>query len=411
MKKKHIIVYSFQSLADPLMKGLMLEYIKQTDPELHLHFHLITHEQKHYSLTDEEKKIQKNLLLTESNISWYPVTYHSGKFILLKKLFDFIRTFFICLRVKREFRTETIVGFLPIAGGYSAIISKILRLKLVVYCFEPHSEYLADFGIWKRSSLKFRLLGYFEKFQVKHSGYLIVPTSYSETLAKKINTTGKIYVCPISVDTNLMKYSEEKRNEIRKIINCGNKTVIIYTGKFNGIYYPVHVIRDFFEKLNSGGNEFFLFIISPDQELVKKEFEGADSASSVYILPPVPYEELSGYISAADIGIVAVPPYPSQKYRTPVKTGIYLSCGLPYLVNRGIAEDDLVAERENVGIVTEDFTGTDYSSTKQKILFLLNENKSELRERCRKVAEKTRATGIAAGILNDIFTDIYRHKI
>jgi len=410
LKKEHIIVYSFQSLEDPLMKGLMLEYLKQTDPQLNLHFHLITHEQTYFSLEKNEKIKQKYQLHSKYNISWHPVTYHSGKFILLKKTFDFLKTAMICLRLKREFRIKTIVGFLPIAGGYSAILSRLLRMKLVIYCFEPHSEYLADFGTWERSSVKFRLLNYFEKFQVRHSDYLVVPTTHSELLVKKINTKGKIFVCPISVDTNLMRMNEEKRTEIRNKLNCGDKTVLIYTGKFNGIYYPVSVIRSFFEKLNSAGNNFFLFIISPDYEQVKKEFEGNVFRNSVAVIPPVPYEELSYYISAADLGIVAVPPYPSQKYRTPVKTGIYLSCGLPYIVNRGIAEDDLVAEREKVGVVTDNFS-ENIPETKYNIIQLLNENKAGLRARCRMVAEKTRDTKIASGILNEIFSDIYGHRI
>lgn len=406
MKKEHVIIYSFQSLDDPLMKGLMLEYIKKTDPKLNLHFHLITHEQKHFSLNEDEKNKKKYRLFNENNISWHPVNYHSGKFILLKKIFDFLKTLMICLQLKREYGIKTILGFLPIAGGYSAIISKLFRLKLVVYCFEPHSEYLADFGTWKRSSVKYKLLNFFERFQVKNADYLIVPTSHTELLVKKIKTKGKLFVCPISVDTELMHRDETKREEIRKSLNVGDKKIIIYTGKFNGIYYPVSVLLSFFEKLNSDGN-YFLFIISPDFEEVKMEFEGKIKISTYGVIPPVPYEKLHHYISSADLGIVAVPPFPSQKYRTPVKTGIYLACGLPYLVNRGIAEDDMVAENENVGVVTENFEESDLTPVRLKIEKLLSENKGEMIARCRTIAEKTRDTKIASGILNEIFSDIY----
>ncbi|MES1182110.1 MAG: hypothetical protein ABUL44_04875, partial [Flavobacterium sp.] len=49
MKSKHIIIYTFQSLEDPLVKGLILEYLKTHKGE-ELIFHLITHEQEEFVL-------------------------------------------------------------------------------------------------------------------------------------------------------------------------------------------------------------------------------------------------------------------------------------------------------------------------------------------------------------------------
>jgi 16S rRNA C1402 N4-methylase RsmH len=58
LKEKHIIIYAFQSLEDPLVKGLILEYIKtDKNSENKIIFHLITHEQKEFSLS--EKEIEK----------------------------------------------------------------------------------------------------------------------------------------------------------------------------------------------------------------------------------------------------------------------------------------------------------------------------------------------------------------
>lgn len=404
MKKNHIIVYSFQSLSDPLLKGLMLSYLKNISTENKFHFHLITHEQKIFELSSPEKENVKQQLEKEFNISWHPIAYHSGKFLLLKKIYDFLKTFFICLNLKRDYRIKTITGFLPIAGGYSAILSKLLRMKLVVYCFEPHSEYLADFGTWKRNSVAFRLLHFFEKFQVKNADYLVVPTSHSKTLATSLGAKGKLFVCPISVDTRLFRFDSKKREEYRQQWGAGNKTVIIYTGKFGGIYYNVEEVISFFEQLNSASENYFLFIISPESEKISEYLK--EKLLPVKVIPPVKYEDLAGYISAADIGMLAVPPFPSQKYRTPVKTGIYLSCGIPYLVNRGIAEDDELAEKEKTGVVTEDFRNTDARLLDKKIQQLLSEGEA-VSSRCRRIAEKTRDTSIASGILNDIFTDIY----
>jgi hypothetical protein len=119
----------------------------------------------------------------------------------------------------------------------------------------------------------------------------------------------------------------------------------------------------------------------------------------------IPYERIHDFISIADIGIVAVPPLPSQIYRTPVKTGLYLSCGIPYIINRGIAEDDLIAEREMVGVVTNDFTVHHMNQLVDKIEILLNDKDCTIR--CRNTAIKYRSHQKAIEVLQGILKDNY----
>jgi hypothetical protein len=119
----------------------------------------------------------------------------------------------------------------------------------------------------------------------------------------------------------------------------------------------------------------------------------------------IPYDRIHDFISIADIGIVAVPPLPSQIYRTPVKTGLYLSCGIPYIINRGIAEDDIIAERERVGVVTNDFTSHDMNQLIEKIEQLLADK--EISRRCRETAIKYRSHQKAIEVLRKVLKDNY----
>ena len=403
--KKHSIIYSFQSLNDPLLKGLMLEYllrINKTNTEYK--FHLITHEQKMFKQSKEQIYNTKISLL-KSNIHWYPINYKTGNFLLVKKLINFIQSFIISVKIKFKFKPKGIVGFLPIAGGYSYIISKLLNIKLIVFCFEPHSEYMADFGIWKKNSLKYKLLNKFEKLQIKNATHITLPTNYSIELANKINPNNQKYYLPISVDTELFKFDKEARNTIRKKISASNKTVIIYTGKFGGIYYSFNVIFNFFNSLYAINNNYFFYVITPNYtEIINTLKKNQDE--NYFISPPVEYEKLNEHLSAADIGLIAIPPYPSQKYRTPVKTGLYLSCGLPYIVNKGVAEDDIIAESENVGIAIQNIEEINAIEVNNKITTLLSEESQKLMERCRNTAIKHHDTELSVKTLKTIFEKI-----
>ena len=211
-QRKDVLVYTFQSLEDPLIKGLMLQYLIDISKGNMYRFHLITHEQKNFKLSATASKIKK-IELEQLGIIWHPLDYHTGKFLLIKKLLDFLKSFWICLRIRIRFRTKVIIGFLP----------TILRMKLVTYCFEPHSEYMSDFGIWSKKSLKYALLRKYERSQIEISSDIIVPTTHTERLANRINPFARKYVFPISIDTDKNIFDDLARNKLRKQYLINNK--------------------------------------------------------------------------------------------------------------------------------------------------------------------------------------------
>ena len=406
MKTKHLIIYTFQSLEDPLVKGLILEYLKTHEKsETEIVFHLITHEQDEYKLNHLQLK-EKQTELSEFNIKWYPVKYRGGSFIILKKIFNFIQTFFIAVRIKFKYKPVAIMGFLAIAGGYSYVLSKLLHLKFIVYCFEPHSEYMIDFKIWKKSSLKYKLLKKFELLQVKNSDYIVVPNHKTKLFVEKVRRKLNIFTCPISINTDLMVFDSNAAERIRKSLKAEEKIVIIYTGKFGGIYYSADDVINFFSKLQKQNPLLFFYIITPNPEEVKRSITKYDFPSdSIYVSFTVNYEELNQHLSAADLGFVALPPLPSQIYRTPVKTAIYLSCGLPYLVNKNVGEDDLIALEKNVGIVIENLEENP-SLINNKINALLKSDIKSLKLRCRETAQDTRSIKAANAVLSKIISEL-----
>src|SRR5690606_3034331 len=149
-------------------------------------FHIITYEQKKYALTAQEKEsiLQE---LKDQNIYWYPLTYHTGKFILIKKSWDFFNGFLKVLFLKIKTRSQVLLSFTNIAGSVGFIFSKILNLKFIVFSYEPHSQFLADFGLWNRNSLKFKSLNKLENLMGKQGDYIITGTQY---LVNKLKAGG-----------------------------------------------------------------------------------------------------------------------------------------------------------------------------------------------------------------------------
>lgn len=414
MPSPSVILCASHSFHDPLFQGLLYQYVRQHQAKsTHtFRYHLITEEQAAYAISlEEQKRLQAEL--AQQNLYWHPIPYRGGRFIILKKLWNFIGLFFLVWGIKRREKARLIVGFLAIAGGYAWMLSKVLRLTLMVFCFEPHSLYMREFGIWSASSLKYKLLSRVERWQATQADYVTAPTKHTVQLLKDWNSQAKIFRVPISVDTEKFVYSEEARHRLRKKLYLPEKRyTIMYLGKFGGIYYSVKEVAAFCRKLQERLPELFFLIISPTlSEEVKNAFYGTGMGmGDALVIGRIPYEEIEDYISACDMGMVAIPPLDSQRYRTPVKIGNYLACGLPILLNRGIADDDDMTEEEGVGIVLDSLTTEDLEGPVAQLKNFIQADPTALRAHCREVAIRHRGLHNSVNVLEQVFTAVYHNK-
>src|SRR5690606_30517008 len=145
----------------------------------------------------------------------------------------------------------------------------------------------------------------------------------------------------------------------RKVINARHgfsetDKIILYTGKVGGLYYTFQVPL-FFRHCDENLSNCRCIIVSSNlQAEVRRMIEESGfDANKVLYLTHLPYEEVKLYMSSADLGVSAVPPTPSQKFRSPTKVAEYLLCGLPYVTCEGVSEDDIMARKHGVGIVVK----------------------------------------------------------
>lgn len=406
-----VLICASHSFHDPLFNGLMYQYIleHQRQSQQAFRYHIITEEQAAYTLSKTEQA-QLQADLAQQNILWHPLPYRGGKLILFKKLWNFLRLFFKLWRIKRKEKVALIVGFLAIAGGYAFLISRILRLKLLVFCFEPHSLYMKEFGIWSEKALKYKVLHQVEVWQATKADYVTAPTKHTVQLLQDWNSNAQITRVPISVDTDKFSFSAVERARIRQENGVPeNRYAVLYLGKFGGIYYSATEVAQFCKRLLDVEPSLFFFTISPtpSEEVEQAYLAAGLQPSDFVVLNKIPYTKIEGYISACDMGMVAIPPLDSQRYRTPVKIGNYLACGLPILLNRGIADDDDMTEEEEVGVVFDSLTQEDIRVPLRTLRLLMQENPESLQARCRAAAIRHRGLQNSVDVLLTVFETVY----
>lgn len=399
------LVFIYNSFNDPLFQNLVLAYIKTLSGKTNGSFYLITFEQTQYALTDKQREDARNQLAAHK-VYWYPLSFHTGKFLLFKKAFDFVQAFILVLRIRILYNTKVIFTLANVAASIGIILKKLLLMKMVVYSYEPHSEFMAELGQWSRRGLKYKILNYLESIAGRDSDYIMTGTRYMVDRLKAQNSRGQLFRAPTAVDENVFFYRPSGRSKVRDKYDIHGKNVFLYIGKFGGLYYTQE-IPEFFKSIQKEISEaYFLVVTSNDHHLIRSMFENYLEPESFHITGDLSYEEIKDYISASDFGVSGVPPSPSQKFRSPTKVAEYLLCGLPYLTTSGVAEDDVFAIEYNVGVVVDNFQSQIDKVAIDNINNILKEDKIILRNRCRSVGLNYRSKTRIDHYLEEIYEQI-----
>ena len=162
--------------------------------------------------------------------------------------------------------------------------------------------------------------------------------------------------------------------------------VYVYSGSF-GLY---GLNKNYLKKLISlislsDSNSRFLFLLSNSEEEFNFFIRGLDRNIFKYF--SVEPENLYKYLSAADVGIHALPPQIDSFTRLGTKIVEYWACGLPTLLNDNVGEASHISKKNNFGLVIDsetlehnrpinlDFSMFDRSVIRKKSLELFEKNK------------------------------------
>lgn len=403
-KGPHIVILLYWSLKDPLCEGLMLDYLKRLDLENYT-FHLITFEQNKYKLSLEDERSAKGDL-QKKGIIWYPLEYKSGSFFIIKKVFSMLQSIFLIWKIKKKNPVRLLAAMASIAGMYGFIASRILGINYCQLTFEPHAEIVMGSGGISESGLKYKISHWFEMYVGKKSEIVVCTSRHMIDRLKELKSKAKLIRLPTCVNEEKNRFNEIERNKIRERLNLVDKKILIYPGKFGGMYGRENTIGFIAAYLKNQPQHHAIVITDFDLRTLNNWANGFGiNPRQLSLLSSVKLEEIPGYLSAADIGLIAYANFEARKYCSPVKTGEYLLCGLPYIVQEATSEDDEYAIRNNVGIVAKSIDGDSYLRIEHELNEFLDQDKSSLRDRCRATGMEYRSSQLALNTLKKIFIE------
>jgi hypothetical protein len=334
-------------------------------------------------------------------------TIPGNSWSLKKKAFDLISVFMLVARMRSQ-GIKIIWAFANVAGAIAWFYSRAFNLKLIVYSYEPHARFMVELGQWKEKSTKFKLLDFLEHKVAKDASFVLTGTRYMQEILLQQQLNGKVFYAPTGVDQKDFFFRQLAPANIRlKHGISASEKIVLYLGKFGGLYYT-HEVFSLFRVLESSirNLKFIVVTSNPVQEIQSFCKVAKFDFSRLIYLSNITSESVKDYMSAADIGISAVPPTPSQRFRSPTKVGEYLLCGLPFITCKGVSEDDLIANEHNVGVVVDRFSSESVQDKIGEILQIFNTDRAIMINRCRTAGLQHRSKAYVDSILKSIFDQI-----
>lgn len=408
MKQRKLGVFLYNRLFDPVNQSNLWLYIKECLNSDKYDIYLISYESENYPLTAQQRELvskwrQQGLHWTK--LKWNPGTNFIAKGVDITK--GFLAVLYFRIKGCRHY-----ISLASVAGTFLYLYSRVIKIKLFLYSYEPHSEYAIDNKMWANNSLQFRVSNYLEREMAKHASVVASGTVFMERrLKNEMDIKGSFFKLPTVVDDGKFKYSEYWRKEIRKELGLSDHVkVLFYPGKFGGLYYNEETIF-LFKWILEEDKDFHFLIITPNpKEEIVDLMAKSDIDSSFFTIIKVDYENIHKYYSAADFAVIAVPPGPSKKFISNIKVGEYLCAGLPFLITHGVSEDYLYAKQKKVGVVVDDFSRDAIKKSIPRLQQYFKYDKVALREHCRNVGLNYRGFKKLNKIFNHALQELYREN-
>ena len=384
MTQCKIIIYLYNRLFDPLIQGNFWLYIDDLlkEKEYNLVFHVVTYEDNRFPLTPEQEL--QVIKWKQQGLAWTALRWHPG-IGMKQKVADILAGFRVVTRL-RVCGYQRIISLGSVAGTFAYLYASLLNQRLFLYQYEPHSEYAVDNGMWLADSVQTRISRILERRAARFATVITSGTCFMEERVKQVWQSRTIFIkLPTVANDRKFVFDSSLRAEVREQLGLSEEqNVLFYPGKFEGLYYGDETTWMFRWLLDEDPKLFFLIVTPHNDSEVIARFDRAGVPSKNYAICHSGYADIDRYFFAADFAVIAVPPGPSKKFISNIKVGEYLLAGLPYLITRGVSEDYLFAEENDVGVVVNDFSESEIRIAWPKILKYLKKDPEVRRTHCRK---------------------------
>lgn len=310
-------------------------------------------------------------------------------------------------RLVRREKIHTLHAWCTPAGGLGYLLSRLTGRRLVVDSYEPHAEAMVESGTWKKGGLAHRLLFALEKKQTRRAVAVIAATEGMRqyALERYGHVPERIWVKPACVDLSRFPGTIVKRKDLLQRMGLEGKLVMVYAGKFGGMYLEQEVFDLLAVARDRWGDRLHVLLLTDHrEELLMPWIRKAGLPRSMFTIRHAKPSEVPDLMGLGDWALNPMIPIPSRRYCTPLKDGEYWATGLPVMITRDISDDSGIIEEHGAGVVIQTLDEAGYRDAVEGMDRLLSSgDRQELYRRVRPLAGQYRSFDLARKAYADIY--------
>lgn len=385
MKKQKILYISYDSALEPIPQSQVIPYLKELSKDSYI-FHWLFFDKSDSIDSRRQRNALKQSLL-KYNIILHSLPYYKRPYLIAKAFNIFCGVIFGSFCILR-YNISIIHCRSEVASVIGIVLKFFFRKKLIYDRRGFMAEDYVEGGMWKsRDSFLYKLLIFIDNKLLLYSDRVVVLTHKMKNwlMLNRPWIKNTITVIPCCLDSS--RFNSHNTDITKSTLGLGSKFLFVYSGSL-GTWYLLDNMIDFFITAKQYiPNAHFLILTMSDHQIAKNAIKAKRVNAKDFTVRSVHFDEVHKFLKCADSSICFIKPVISKLASSPTKLAEFLASGIPVIMNSGIGDSDEILQKENIGVVIEDFTNLDYQRGIDNLLSLINE-KEVLRKRCLDSAKK-----------------------
>jgi glycosyltransferase involved in cell wall biosynthesis len=167
-----------------------------------------------------------------------------------------------------------------------------------------------------------------------------------EYLVKNLQAEPQMPVVPCCVK-NIVP--DDRREQVRKLLQIENKTAILYLGGVHKNQFLEELVIPFVKSAVCQSPKYVGVFMTQHKDKMRVLLDQFELNSDQIRLISVAQDEVAGYLTGMDLGLLLREPSIQNTFSQPVKFGEYLSAGIPVVVEDGTGEIPDIVAKHNIG--------------------------------------------------------------
>ncbi|HKG62215.1 MAG TPA: glycosyltransferase [Pyrinomonadaceae bacterium] len=398
LEGRRVLFISYNGMLDPLGQSQVLPYLRELAGR-GVQFTLLSFERpKAFTAEGVAHCEELRAKLKTEGIEWHWLRYHQRPSIPATT-YDVIAGYRKAGALVRRNRIEMVHARGHIPATIALGLKRRFGIRMIFDLRGLMAEEYVDAEHWREGGLPYRITKAAERRILAATDGIVTLTERIWPIIKEWpGLRGRAVhheVIPCCVDLSLFKFSDEERARRRGELGLGNRLTMVYSGSLDG-WYLTEQMADFFASfLRHNRETHLLWLTTGSHDRVRELMRARNIEPDNFSVRAVASGEVASYLAAADVGLAFIKRCVSKIASSPTKSGEYLACGLPLVINAGVGDSDLLINEWKAGVLIEDFSEDDFVKAAREIEEIMAAD--DVRKKARSVAERVFNLGTIAG--------------